>query len=400
MLKILMLSGGCCPRVAKEGRELLNSGFDLSFLQTSIPNAFRIVLPKQYYFQDRADLGLRLAQFAELKQFDLIHVHAEPAWLGWFAKEHYPDIPVIFDAHDLDYCRYGGSQIDEEERRTLCDCDGVILPSHAYEQAVKEGFGVKLSEVIYSMNVLEDYPDIEMPRLQGIVYEGGIMATSEEEAAEGKMRFNDYRPLFTAMYYKKIPIHIYPGNDDNMRDYIKTGAVWHHTLQHQPLLQQLTRYDWGLVGANFKNHIWDGVMPNKLFDYIAAGLPVIVYNAAEAAAFVLEHDLGIVIETDNSKDAAKQIGEVMPIGQDGQCRNNAYEYYRLRVQRVRKEFSMASQMPKLINFYTEVIKTCQSSKSSTDTKAAAKPRLVKTAISADESPLTRRPTSELAAELF
>ena len=397
MLRVLYLSDPCCPRVAKEGRECLKSGLDIIFLQRTIPDAFRALLPNQFYYINREDLGPKLKVLAP----DLVHVHTEPAWLGWFAKECLPDTPVIFDAHDLNYCRSGGKTLEEDERRTLCDCDGVILPSQAYEQAVKEGFGVKLSEVIYSMVNEEDYPKIdEMPRVNGIVYEGGMGATSEEERAEGKMRYNDYRSLAVELFNARIPFHCYPGRAEFADEYIKAGVVWNYSYMYHQLLKQLTRYDWGLVGSPFKNPAWDSAMPNKLFDYVAAGIPVLVYNAEEAAAFVREHDIGIVIEAGNSEDAVKQIGEAMPIGQDGQCRNNAYEYYRLRVQRVRKEFSMASQMPKLINFYTEVIKTCQSSKSSTDTKAAAKPRLVKTAISADESPLTRRPTSELAAELF
>lgn len=375
MIRILYLSERCCPRVFKQGQEVLEAGLDVSFLQQTMPDAFKPILPNQFYYINRKDLGPKIKALAP----DVVHVHAEPAWLGWFAKECLPDTPVIFDAHDLNYCRSGGKTIEEDERKTLNDVDGVICPSYAYQKAVTEGFGVELSEVIYSMVNEKDYPDIdEMPRVNGIVYEGGMVATSDEERAKGQVRYNDYRSLAVELFNARIPLHCYPGRAEFADEYIQAGVVWHYSYTYQHLLRQLTRYDWGLVGSPFQNPAWDSAMPNKLFDYIAAGIPILVYNAKEVAELVREYDLGIVIEADNSVDAVKRIREIYDRG--GSDGMSTHDYYRLNVQKARKRFTMAKEMPKLISFYARVMKVCQTSKSLTGTKAEVKPALVSAAI--------------------
>jgi len=73
-----MLSRTCCPRVAKEGREMLNAGIEASFLQMSMPDAFRAILPNQFYYLSKEDLGPKIKALAP----DVIHAHAEPAWLA------------------------------------------------------------------------------------------------------------------------------------------------------------------------------------------------------------------------------------------------------------------------------------------------------------------------------
>ena len=347
---------------------MLNAGIEASFLQMSMPDAFRAILPNQFYYLSKEDLGPKIKALAP----DVIHAHAEPAWLASFAKECLPDTPVVFDAHDLNYCRSGNKTVEEDERRALCDSDAVILPSYSYQKAVQDGFGVKLSEVIYSMCNAADIPEYPLARVNGIVYEGGMVATSEAEQSKSQMRYNDYRTMAVKLHDMGIAFHCYPGRADYAEEHIKAGVVWHWAYQHKPLLHQLTRYDWGLVGAPFKNPQWDMAMPNKLFDYVAAGIPPLVINAEEAEGYVHGHnEFGVEIGWSIKDISQLSLPEVYI----------KHEHYRNVIGKVRHKFTMDTQMPKLINLYTEAIKRCQQSlKSSTVTKAAAKPALVSAAI--------------------
>lgn len=354
------------------------SGVDVSFLSQSVPDAVKTILPNQFYWQNRDDLKAKLKALNP----QLVHAHEEPSWLGWFAKDCLPDTPVVYDCHDSEYIRSGTDT--EDERKSLCDSDGVVFPSLTYQKDLSERYGVKLSEVIYSMVNLEDYPDMDMPRVNGIVYEGGVTVTGPVERLAGKMNMNDYRPLAVKLFKAGIPFHIYGGRDKKgSNEYTEAGVVWHQSYQLQTLLQQLARYDWGLVGCAFQNPQWDAAMPNKLFEYVAAGIPCLVYNAKEAGEYVEKHSLGLVV------------GSVEEIKKE----YNQEFLWRKGSQAWRKDYSMSTQMPKLINLYTEVLKS-HSLKSSTDTTAAAKPRLVGDAILAGESPSTQLPALELAPELF
>ena len=361
MLSVLHLSRRCCPRVFKQGRELIMSGLDVSFLSQSVPDAVKTILPSQHFWQSREDLGAKLKALRP----DLVHAHEEPMWLGHFAKSCLPDVPVVFDIHDSDHFRLGGDH--EDERKSLCDADAVVFPSKTYQRVLSERYGVRLSAVIYSMVNLADYPEEQLPRVNGIVYEGGVTVTDPDKRAKGRHNINDYRPLAVALYKQGIAFHVYGGRANQGVDaYLDAGVVWHPSYQLQILLKQLTRYDWGLVGSPFKNKQWDAAMPNKLFEYVAAGIPCLVYNAAEAAEYVEKHHLGAIIRANTSGQAAKLI--------HFEIKRCEHIHYRRRVKALRREHSMASQMPQLINLYTEAIKSVRS-RSLTDMVAEAAPVL-------------------------
>ena len=79
-------------------------------------------------------------------------------------------------------------------------------------------------------------------------------------------------------------------------------------------------------------------MPNKLFSYLAAGLPVVAYNAAECAEFIEKHGVGIVIEKiDDLRD-----------------RYDEHEGIREVVKEKRHEFTMETQVNKIKSLYEHV----------------------------------------------
>ena len=71
----------------------------------------------------------------------------------------------------------------------------------------------------------------------------------------------------------------------------------HGALPYRRLLQQLTQYDFGLVlwykGAT--EPFFQASLPSKLFDYLAAGLPVIVGPFRALIDFIEEHQCGFVL---------------------------------------------------------------------------------------------------------
>ena len=76
-----------------------------------------------------------------------------------------------------------------------------------------------------------------------------------------------------------------------------------------------------------------------MFDYLSAGIPVMVHGAAEAAEFVREHGVGVVLE---SLDDIPKVYD-------------QHEKYRKRVLEVRDEFIMDNQVAIIENFYQRVI---------------------------------------------
>ena len=86
-------------------------------------------------------------------------------------------------------------------------------------------------------------------------------------------------------------------------------------------------------------------MPNKLFEYMAAGIPILVHNAAECADFVRRHKIGIVVE-DLSDPVwlADMLGDV-----------KIREECREAVMDLRGQFIMENQVPTILGLYDEVV---------------------------------------------
>jgi len=80
-------------------------------------------------------------------------------------------------------------------------------------------------------------------------------------------------------------------------------------------------------------------VPNKLWDFLAAGVPVIVHGASECAKIVRKYGVGVVV---NNLNDIKQIY--------GQHRK-----YRKKLEKIREQFLMETQADKLLNFYDRVI---------------------------------------------
>jgi glycosyltransferase involved in cell wall biosynthesis len=106
------------------------------------------------------------------------------------------------------------------------------------------------------------------------------------------------------------------------------------------MMRQLSRYDWGLCGHLDSHPQWQKAMPNKLFEYIAAGIPIISINAGEVSEFVNEHGIGY------SADGADYLNR---IATDSVLRNA----YADVIMEKRHKFTMESQVPEIEALYAE-----------------------------------------------
>jgi len=67
-------------------------------------------------------------------------------------------------------------------------------------------------------------------------------------------------------------------------------------------------------------------LPNKLFEYIHAGLPVVASNLPEIARVVSTHQIGEVVNPDDPKDIANAISRLLhDPTRYSQCRSNAIQ---------------------------------------------------------------------------
>jgi len=172
-----------------------------------------------------------------------------------------------------------------------------------------------------------------------IVYEGTLASLRGDHY--------DLKGIFKEIASHGMNIHIYDShsNDDYLR-LAKTDDFihYHGHLDPRDLLNEMTQYDFGWAGFNVamnKPHM-DVALPNKAFEYIACGLPILSYPHKAQKKFIEKHGVGLVFEGIDEIPSMLTNTEVL-------------REIRKTVLKKRFEFTVERNIRKITDFYSCVL---------------------------------------------
>ena len=308
-LKIVAVSNHSCVRVHKQALPLLESGEYEIHLLAAKHSSFGECY---YTFGHWLEVG-QLNNFIKLhaSTTDIFWVHNEPSWFVTLIKEICPDKPVILDVHDSFLARTTKEEADiklsngenpvrvsAEERNNFQLADGLVFPGVSFADLVKKEFKLSQPSIVLRSHVPQRLYRYNMQEwLGGLVYEGKVQTNTEGRVSHA-FKYCDYKELAKECFSQGVDFHIYGARDDKeFMDIYKDIAIIHPPYVLDVLLRQISRHDWGLVGNLHPHSEWDYAMPNKLFEYVAAGVPVVALNAKECGEYVVEKGIGISVNS-------------------------------------------------------------------------------------------------------
>lgn len=282
--------------------------------------------------------------FVKNSDFDIVHSSNEPDILTNILLQ--TSKSIVFDTHDMMSLRKPESLeniVLEYIANTASD--GNIYTSDLVMEIAKKKFALEGKEMLAIENTVLEQERITNahPKLSSIdgelhcVYEGGI--------ASDRLSHRYFEEIWGKITACGIHIHFYSQSDEKYCRELDGKSKYLHyegNLGTKMLIQEMTKYDCGLLllNENEQNKTFlQTASPNKLYEYINAGLPVAVGNIKSLTEFVEKYSVGKRL--DLKKDIEKQISAIarIPIDEDFLTKNR---------------LTMMSRSPEIIDFYERV----------------------------------------------
>ncbi len=362
-MRVMFLQPQPCIRVLKIARALREAPGEkisivLGFIEKTLTDLYGY--GDEYFDEvirlEQGDLEKSVSALVDCFDPHLIHSHNAPDFLTVLALKNFEDLPIIHDVHDSLTMRSTGYYEGDDAAK--------IQGYAGFEEfACKESDGR-----IYVNEMIRDYlhgrysldPDPELV-LSNYVSEALIPAKLGEQLSsrDGEIHIAyagtitskidgshyDLRGIFREIARHGFHIHIYASREDDGYRLLANESRfihYHGNLDQRKLLQELTKYDFGWAGFNDarnKVHL-DVVLPNKAYEYIACGLPIITFPHKALSEFVQEQRVGLVIEDFDIRE-----------------RLETSHALHENVNRKRYDFTMENNIDTLFDFYRKIIHT-------------------------------------------
>jgi hypothetical protein len=240
---------------------------------------------------------------------DLVHSHNLPDSLTVIALELFAGrVPVIHDVHDLQSLRqtpyeHGFPEPREPlalERLAIEGCSALVTVSEELLEEIRVRYRPAGPTLVFPNYALRrDLPPRLPPaaRRNGhpprLVYQGTLSTNGGHY---------DLREIFRVLIREGASLDVYPSRD--VPAYTRLAARFaglrmHATLPPSRLLAALPQYDFGWAGFNsaLNGAHLDTCLPNKLYEYIGCGLPVLTLGHRALSRLVGETGLGLSLST-------------------------------------------------------------------------------------------------------
>jgi hypothetical protein len=240
---------------------------------------------------------------------DLIHSHNLPDSLTAIALELFAGrVPVVHDVHDLQSLRrtpyeHGFPEPVEAlalEQLAIEGCSALVTVSDELLEEIRSRYRPTAPTLVFPNYALRrDLPQVLPPgerrdgRPPRLVYQGTLSTNGGHY---------DLRAIFRSIVSEGVSLDVYPSRAVPAYAELAVeldGLRAHRTLPPSRLLAALTDYDFGWAGFNsaLNGAHLDTCLPNKAYEYIGCGLPILTLRHRALARLVNDRRLGLSLAT-------------------------------------------------------------------------------------------------------
>ena len=307
---------------------------------------------KLFGFIKFAEMYLRF--IFKYRKFDAIHANDfNPFFLGIMAKWITPGLKIIYDSHEYQSERFDKPEwrrklIRKVEKRFARRADKVITVGRCIADEYERLFDLEGVVVIHNVpdvcpversSLLRDAFNLSDDK-RIFLYQGGLVRSRGIEVLlKAFESLVDNRAVLVVM------------GSGNLRPLVEEAVAkcdrifFLPAVPYEQLLTYTASADIGVVSTQnlcLNNYL---CMPNKLFEYVQAGLPILSNNLKECGSFVVDQGLGKMATDWEVEDVQRVIGEFND--------ENLREFKR-NSEEAAKQFNWQVEKEKLKAIYVEI----------------------------------------------
>lgn len=266
-------------------------------------------------------------------------------------------IPLVYDSHEI-FCEVPELQANPTKKSIWERLEKSIVPKLKYAITVNESIAAYFNEKyklrFISVRNIPDYrrPDplksrkeLGLPEDRKIVILQGAginVQRGSEELLEA-FRYLDQRYLLLIIGSGDVIGQL---KENTVRFGLQHQVTFMDKMPASELRQYTINADLGVTIDKDTNLNYHFSLPNKVFDYIHAGIPVLASRLPEIEKLVTGYGLGTFIENHDPEHIARQIEAFLSSEAYAICRNNTV--------RAAAENNWSGEKQKLMTLYHEV----------------------------------------------
>jgi len=296
----------------------------------------------------------RVTLFYRKKEIKMINIHAIALLpFGIFLKYLFK-AKLVYDTHELETETNGSKGLRKKlakfmEKSLIKKCDLIFVVSeniadwYAKEYEIQRPVVVKNAPRLIDNKKTNHFRENLSIKDDSIIvlYQGGLSkGRGVDLLLETFKKRDDDKVVIVFMGYGQLE------EDIKIASKEKNNIFFHPAVAPEIVLDYTSSADIGISFIENTCLSYYYCLPNKLFEYAIAGLPVIVSNMKEMRELVEKYDMGIIVEDDKVNSMNNAIDKIL---------QSDIKQMKLNARRCAEENSWEKQEIKMINEYKRVL---------------------------------------------
>jgi glycosyltransferase involved in cell wall biosynthesis len=305
-----------------------------------------------------AEYNIRLFFFLLFRKFDILVSNDLDTLPANFFISLIRRKPLVYDSHEY---FTGVPELDTRPKAKVFweKMESLLFPRLKYIYTVNESIAnlyrqkyrknihvVRNVPVRISKNSWPERSDLGLPENKKIVIlqGAGININRGAEEAIQSMKYLDGTILL--IIGGGDVVHLL--NDIVLKEGVGDKVLFKPKMPYEQLMSYTRLADVGITLDKDTNINYRFSLPNKLFDYIQAGIPVLCSNLVEVAGIVKKWDVGMVADNHDPEHIAQRINEML-------IDLERYKIWKANLAKAAEELSWDNEKQRLLEVYKDLL---------------------------------------------